>query len=71
LRWLTAFPSFGFLLAVAPEHANTVCARFDALGVAASAVGEVTDSRYLELCHGPESEIYWDLRQRSLTGFAA
>lgn len=71
LRWLTAFPSFGFLLAVAPEHANAVCSRFDALGVAAAAVGEVTDSRYLELRHGSESEIYWDLRQRSLTGFAA
>jgi hypothetical protein len=69
LRWLTAFPSFGFVLAVEPEDATTVCARFDAVGVACSAIGGVTDSRALVLSAGAEEEVYWDLREAAFTGF--
>ncbi|HEV8549272.1 MAG TPA: sll0787 family AIR synthase-like protein, partial [Polyangiaceae bacterium] len=33
LRWLTAFPSYGFLLAVEPGLVHQVVARFDSVGV--------------------------------------
>jgi AIR synthase-related protein len=71
LRWLTSFPSFGFLLAVSPEAAAQVCARFDAVGVACAVVGEVTGSRRLDVVHGDDRETYWDLAAEALTGFGA
>ena len=69
LRWLTAFPSFGFVLAVESDAVDAVCSRFDAAGVAAAAVGHVTSSRTLELRACGERELYWDLSRAPLTGF--
>jgi len=69
LRWLTAFPSFGFLLAVDPGDAAQVCARFQALDVAAAVVGEVTADSKLVLAHGQERALYRDLQREPLTGF--
>jgi AIR synthase-related protein len=69
LRWLTAFPSFGFLLAVEPDAVGAVCARFDAAGIAAARVGTITGSRTLELRAHGERELYWDLSRAPLTGF--
>lgn len=70
LRWLTAFPSFGFVLAVDPAVVDAVCARFDAVGVACARVGEVDGTRRLELRAGDERELYWDLSRAALTGFS-
>jgi AIR synthase-related protein len=69
LRWLTGFPSFGFVLAVEPAAAVAVGARFAAAGVACAVVGEVTASLRLELAHEQERAVYWDLREASFTGF--
>jgi len=69
LRWLTAFPSFGFLLAVEPDAAAAVCARFDAVGVACAPIGALDASQKLELCCGGERARYWDLEREPLTGF--
>ena len=70
MRWLTAFPSFGFLLAVDPAHLPSVRARFEAAGVACAAVGEIVDSSQLDLSYEGETATYWDLRDAPLTGFA-
>ncbi len=69
LRWLMAFPSFGFVLAVDPGAVAQVSARFDAVGVACAAVGQVNDSRKLELRYAEETQLYLDLRAQALTGF--
>jgi uncharacterized protein len=69
LRWLGAFPSFGFVLAVNERDVATVCARFDAVGVACAAIGEVTPGRRLELRAGNERALYFDLEHAPLTGF--
>jgi AIR synthase-related protein len=69
MRWLTAFPSFGFLLAVEPSAVSSVRARFDEVGVACAAVGEITGSRVLELSQRDERQIYWDLKTTPFTGF--
>lgn len=69
LRWLTAFPSFGFLLAVEPDAVDAVCARFDAVGVSCAAIGVLDASHRLELVQGGEHECYWDLARAPLTGF--
>ncbi|MBR9840496.1 MAG: sll0787 family AIR synthase-like protein [Rhodobacteraceae bacterium] len=62
-RWLRSFPSFGFLLSVAPENANAVCARFAARGIDASAIGRVTDGSTVTLTHGPDRALFWDHAQ--------
>src|SRR5437867_1036748 len=41
LRWLTAFPSYGFLLSVRPQHVKPVLARFHARDIACAVVGQV------------------------------
>jgi selenophosphate synthetase-related protein len=69
LRWLTAFPSFGFVLAVEPSAVSAVCTRFDALGIACAAVGAVDESRQLTLRAGGEMRTYLDLARTPLTGF--
>jgi selenophosphate synthetase-related protein len=70
VRWLTAFPSFGFLLAVDPSDVPSVCARFDAVGVACAAVGEWTGGTSLELSHGSERARFWDYAANPFTGFS-
>jgi selenophosphate synthetase-related protein len=69
VRWLTAFPSFGFLLAVDPCDVGAVCGRFDAVGVACAPIGEFTGDSLLTLRYAAERESYWDLRVAPLTGF--
>ena len=69
LRWLTAFPSYGFVLAVEPSAVSQVSARFDALGIRAAAVGTIESAPQLELEYGDERALYFDLRERALTGF--
>ena len=68
-RWLTAFPSFGFVLAAEPRAAASICARFDAVGVACAPVGEVTRGTELVLEYEGERALYWDLSGAPLTGF--
>ncbi|RYF72658.1 MAG: sll0787 family AIR synthase-like protein [Comamonadaceae bacterium] len=61
LRWLTSFPSFGFVLSVRPEALGEVLTRFAARDVACNVVGRVDDSRTLLLRRGDERELLWDL----------
>jgi len=68
LRWLNAFPSFGFVLSVEPNCASEVCARFAALGVTCASVGEITNQPRFELEYEGERQSYWDLSE-PLTGF--
>jgi AIR synthase-related protein len=51
-RWLIAFPSYGFLLSVAPPHTREVIAHFAARDLACSVVGRITEPPSLVLCLG-------------------
>jgi len=44
LRWLLAFPSYGYLLAVKKENTDKVIAKFQDVGVTAATIGEFTDN---------------------------
>ncbi|MBT9383355.1 sll0787 family AIR synthase-like protein [Pseudooceanicola sp. CBS1P-1] len=59
-RWMRSFPSYGFLLSVAPEAANAVCARFAARSLEARAIGRVTSGSALTFRHGPQQALFWD-----------
>jgi AIR synthase-related protein len=67
-RWLTAFPSFGFLLSVADEELAQVIGRFTARGIACAAIGRTDDSQVVRLQRGAELETLWDFKQEALIG---
>lgn len=69
LRWLTAFPSFGFLLTVEPEDAARVCQRFEAFGVTCREVGAITSEPALELVYRGSSALFGSEPGLALTGF--
>lgn len=69
-KWLSAFPSFGFVLAVPPGHVPAVLARFAGREIAAGAVGTFDDSRHIRLTDSTGAvEPFWDLSQRPFIGF--
>jgi AIR synthase-related protein len=51
-RWLISFPSFGYLLSMAPENSASVSSLFAARGIACERVGRVTDGKGIVLCYG-------------------
>ncbi|MEA2144300.1 MAG: uncharacterized protein QOI64_2730, partial [Solirubrobacteraceae bacterium] len=67
-RWLRTFPSFGFLLAAKPEHADAARDVFTARGLACEECGRFEDSRRLDLRSGAERATVWDLAIAPLTG---
>lgn len=64
LRWLTAFPSFGFVLSVRPQHAAAVAQRFHARDLACAAIGQVHSGSQLTLHAGADSALLWDWQQQ-------
>jgi uncharacterized protein len=71
LRWLQAFPSFGYLLSVAPEQVKAVQARFTQRGIACEAIGEVQAHHQLRLVVGDqvaEGATLWDLQSEPFIG---
>ena len=68
-QWLLAFPSYGFLLAVAPEASARVVDAFRARDIAAAVIGTADDSRRVELRLGGAQAPWWDLSREPLTGF--
>lgn len=69
-RFLLAFPSFGFVLSVAPVAVGAVLTRFAARDIACAAVGAVDDSRAVRLWRDGEEAPVWDL-QRPFIGCGA
>jgi hypothetical protein len=68
LRWLGAFPSYGFLLSVAGEDLQEVLSRFAARDIAAAAIGRIDDSRQLDLCMQGQRLPFWNLAEEALIG---
>jgi AIR synthase-related protein len=70
-RWLTAFPSFGFLLSVPPETTQPVLDRFATRGIAAAAIGTTDSSRIVRLRDRAEESVLWRFENHALIGCAA
>ncbi len=60
LRWLCAFPSFGFVLSVRPPHVSEVLSRFTRRDIACADVGEVQSGSVLEIVRDDERAVLWD-----------
>jgi AIR synthase-related protein len=70
LRWLQAFPSFGYLLATRPELSTRVLERCQRYGVNAALVGEARAGGVLEIAYGEQRVKHWDLTREAVLGFA-
>ena len=67
-RWLTTFPSYGFLLSVPDAHVDDVLACFHNRDLAAAVVGRTNASHVVSLQYQDEVEILWDFDQQNLIG---
>jgi AIR synthase-related protein len=61
LRWLCAFPSYGFVLSVRPDRVEAVLARFHEREIACAVVGEVHGHPQVMLRHHGDEALLWDL----------
>ncbi|CEF56446.1 sll0787 family AIR synthase-like protein [Acetobacter ghanensis] len=67
-RWLSAFPSYGYLLTTRPEDAEAVMARFHGRGIAAAVIGQCNSTRRVDVASADERETFWDLASAPLMG---
>jgi hypothetical protein len=63
-RWLTAFPSFGFLLTVRESRVDEVIARFAARSLDCAAIGTVNDTCEVVIEQAESKTLLWDLRDQ-------
>ncbi|MGU3542240.1 sll0787 family AIR synthase-like protein [Methylobacterium sp. A52T] len=68
-RWLTAFPSFGYLVSVRPDRTPAVTARFAERGIAAARIGGLDAGRVVRVRDGAGAEaVVWDFAAGPLIG---
>jgi AIR synthase-related protein len=70
-RWLKTFPSYGYLLAAAPENVASVTRLFLDRGIAAADIGGFDASTCVNITDGAAFETIWDFSQQALLGCAA
>ena len=71
-RWLLqTFPSYGFLLSVAPTHVAAVMSRFAAREIACAPIGLCEPHRQLRLRDGADEIVAWDFASEPLIGCGA
>ncbi len=69
-KWLSSFPSYGFVLSVSPPHANEVIARFAAREIAAAPIGQINDSKIITLTNSQgHHATFWDLNANAFIGY--
>jgi len=69
LRWLQAFPSFGFLLSLNAEDWDSVQVAFTAEGISCARIGSINASARLDVCQADHVSTFWDLASTPFTGF--
>jgi AIR synthase-related protein len=69
-RWLTAFPSYGFLLAAQDADVPTLLRAFAGEGISAAGIGRCDDTRRLMLGEGDSAELFWDLAANTFMNVA-
>jgi uncharacterized protein len=69
-RWLQTFPSYGYVLAVAPAKVDAVIARFAARGIAAADIGVIARGSRVAITDGRAAGTIWDFEREPLIGCA-
>ena len=70
-RWLTSFPSFGYLLAVAPANVEAVTLLFIERDIASADIGAVHAGSAVAITDGVATEAIWDFAEKPLLDCAA
>ena len=70
-RWLGTFPSYGFLLSVAPRQVEPVLAMFRARGLHAASIGAVKPGSQVTLHSEGHGALLRDFSADRLMGFGA
>jgi hypothetical protein len=70
LRWLQSFPSYGFVMSVAPDRVEAVLGRFEARGISCAVVGEVTADPRVWLRRGGADALLWNVEKAFITARA-
>ena len=70
-KWLGSFPSYGYVLAVAPACVADVRRRFNSRGIACESIGACDSERACTIDRAGESEVFWDLARSPFTGSTA
>ena len=70
-RWLASFPSYGYLLSVAPRETPAVLDRFRRRDIAAARIGGLDGSRRLRIADGTGEAQVWDFADSALIGCGA
>ena len=70
-RWLTSFPSFGFILAVQPRNVDAVVERFAKRGIAWGAIGHADGTGRVRISDGHAEVPLWDFAETALIGCGA
>ncbi len=65
-RWLLSFPSFGHILAVEPSDVAEVSRMFAARGIAAAAVGRITEGSAVTVSQDGARAVIWDFAEMPL-----
>jgi AIR synthase-related protein len=71
LRWVTAFPSYGFVLSVAPSEVAAVRGRFRERDLACAVIGEVTAGPQVALRSRGDEALLWNLAHEPFIGAGA
>ena len=69
-RWMTAFPSFGFLLTAKPENAAAILSRFHRREIGAEVIGTVVAGSALTLNDVTADHLIWDHAAAPYLGLA-
>lgn len=64
-RWLSSFPSYGFVLSVKPNCVNEVLSRFHQRDIACSVVGQVLQDKRVLLEHVGNAAELWNFKHRA------
>jgi len=67
-RWLSAFPSYGFLLSVSDDALAEVLRRFAERDIACACIGRIDGTREVHLQSHGRTVPFWDLNQEALIG---
>ncbi len=67
--WLTAFPSYGFLLSLDRDRVAMIQSLFRDRQLVCETIGEITSTSKLILQSQQDSSCFWNLKLQPLTGF--
>jgi len=66
--WLRMYPGMGFLLTAQPEHVQRVLHIFEEADMRAAKIGEITETKKLEMTSNAERAVVWDFNQDTIMG---